>query len=76
MQAASDAQPSAMMTVFLTHKSKLNYAMLAGREYCKQRLNIEHPVCSVANYLYSDAKVVGGHKEVSTFIKLLVLCFA
>lgn len=64
MQEASDAVPSGLMTVFLSHQSKLKSAMVAARQYCKERVGIDEPVCSVANYLFCDAKVIGGNMEV------------
>lgn len=64
MQAASDLVPSGLMTVFLKHDSKLNLAMHAAREYCKLRSDIADPVCSIANYLFPEVKVIGGHTQV------------
>ena len=64
MQEASEMVQSGMMTVFLDNKSELKQAMLAAREYCEQKLDIEKPVCSVANYLSFDCKVIAGHMEV------------
>ncbi|KAF6040254.1 MCAT [Bugula neritina] len=69
MQEASDAVPSGLMTVFLSHQSKLKSAMVAARQYCKERVGIDEPVCSVANYLFCDAKVIGGNMEALEFIK-------
>lgn len=70
MQKASDEQPSGLMTIFLSHESKLNQAMKTARLYCKQRLAINNPVCDIANYLYSDAKVIGGHQEVGLILNV------
>ncbi len=71
MQKATEAVDSGMMTVFLAHGHKLNYAMLAARTYCKERLGIEDPVCKVANFLYTECKVIAGHTEVSTAVRVL-----
>ena len=65
MQAASEEIPSGLMTVFLSPSSKLKFAMMAARRYCSERLNIETPVCQVANYLFPECKVIGGNREVS-----------
>lgn len=65
MQKASETVPGAMLTVFCDHQTKLRTAMVAAREYCRQRLDIDEPVCHVANYLCTDIKVVAGHEEVS-----------
>jgi len=62
MQAASDSVSSGLVSVFLSHKSKLNYALLCARKACS---HVDRPVCSVANYLFPDVKVIGGHREVS-----------
>ena len=64
MQRASDSVDSALMTVFLSHKAKLPYALKAAKEYCQVRQQIEDPVCEVSNYLFPDAKVIGGNTEV------------
>ncbi|XP_050395824.1 malonyl-CoA-acyl carrier protein transacylase, mitochondrial [Patella vulgata] len=69
MQRASEIIPSGMMTVFVGHNSKLNFAMLAAREYCSQKLHIREPVCCIANYLYSDCKVIAGNEEALQFIE-------
>ncbi|KAK7115467.1 malonyl-CoA-acyl carrier protein transacylase, mitochondrial-like [Littorina saxatilis] len=69
MQKASEEVPSGMMTTFLNHSSKLKTAMLAAREYCKQRCNIDDPVCQVANYLYPECKVIAGHTEALDFVE-------
>lgn len=65
MQAASDDVQSGLMTVFLGRNCRLNYAMLCAREYCKQKLDIADPVCSISSYLGSEIKVIGGHIEVT-----------
>ncbi|KAK6184743.1 hypothetical protein SNE40_007146 [Patella caerulea] len=69
MQRASEIIPSGMMTVFVGHNSILNFAMLAAREYCSQKLHIRDPVCCIANYLYSDCKVIAGNEEALQFIE-------
>ncbi|XP_067933565.1 malonyl-CoA-acyl carrier protein transacylase, mitochondrial-like [Watersipora subatra] len=69
MQEEAEATDSALMTVFLSHSSKLNYAMKSAIEYCKVRKQIEHPVCEIANYLFPDVKVIGGNTEALAFIK-------
>ena len=68
MQQASEEVPSGMMTVFLRPESKLKFACHTARRYCSERLNIEDPVCQIANFLYPECKVVAGHEEVSHFL--------
>ena len=70
MQKATEEVGSGMMTVFLGADNKLNFAMLTARQYCSSRLGIEDPVCQVANYLYTECKVVAGHNEVNNYISL------
>lgn len=67
MQAASDEVSSGMMTVFLRADSRLGDATAAARMYMRERLGIEDPVCHVANYLFTNCKVIAGHTEVSPF---------
>lgn len=72
MQTASDEVPSGLMTVFLSRESNLNQAMLYAREYCKQKLDMKDPVCSIANYLFVETKVIGGNMEASSSNNLLL----
>ena len=64
MHAASLEVPSGMMSVFLTHKSKLKFACFTAKRYCTEVLKMENAVCSVANYLFPECKVVAGNNEV------------
>lgn len=68
MQAASEAIPSGMLSVFCTHKTNLSLAMEVSREVCKQKHGIKNPICHVANYLYPDCKVIAGHEQAIEFI--------
>lgn len=71
MQHASELVPSAMCTVFLHADSEIKMACQAAREWCK-RLKIpdEYAVCSIANYLFPNCKVIAGHDEAIKFIEL------
>lgn len=69
MQTASEVVPSGMLTVFCDHNTRLRTAMVAAREYCRDRIGIEDPVCQVANYLCTDVKVVAGHEEALDFLQ-------
>ena len=60
---------SGMMTVFLHASNRLGQALIGAKLYCKEKLNIEEPVCSVANYLYPECKVIGGHNAALKFIE-------
>ncbi|XP_041375753.1 malonyl-CoA-acyl carrier protein transacylase, mitochondrial-like [Gigantopelta aegis] len=69
MQTASEAEPSGMMSVFIGHDTKLNFALLAAREFCQRKLGLSGAVCCVANYLYADCKVIAGHDEALNFLE-------
>ena len=69
MQNASENIPSGMLTVFCDHKTELKKALRFAREYCIKELKMENPICSIANYLCTDAKVIAGHEEVRQIIK-------
>uniref|UniRef100_A0A147B8T5 [acyl-carrier-protein] S-malonyltransferase n=1 Tax=Alectorobius mimon TaxID=360319 RepID=A0A147B8T5_9ACAR len=57
-----------MMTVFLLPTAKPNYICHLAREWCIRK-GKEKPVCSVANYLFANCKVVAGHDEALHFIE-------
>ncbi|CAD5121635.1 DgyrCDS10128 [Dimorphilus gyrociliatus] len=69
MQKASEIIPSGLARVFLKSNSKLGFACKTARDYCKDKLKIENPVCGVANYLFPECKVIGGNIEALQFIK-------
>lgn len=68
MQIASEMQPGGMMTVFYGPDSKLKEACTRAREWAEAN-GVEQPVCSVANYLFPDCKVLAGHNEALEFIE-------
>lgn len=71
MQKASEAVLSGLMSVFLTRESRLNLAMLAARKWCNERLRLTVPIeCEIANYLFSECRVIGGNREALDFIEL------
>lgn len=71
MQEASQEVSSGLMTVFLNRDSKLKTGMLAARKWCKEKLQLEEPIeCEIANYLFSQVKVIGGNTEALDFIEL------
>lgn len=63
MQKASELVPSGMISVVGGHETNYKYACLQAKEHCKS-LGIEEPVCSVANYLFPDGRVIAGHRQV------------
>ncbi|XP_055949970.1 probable malonyl-CoA-acyl carrier protein transacylase, mitochondrial [Argiope bruennichi] len=68
MQAASDAEPSGMMTVFLSPGAKIKLACKEAREWCEQQTLFDAE-CKVAIYLFPDCKVVAGHLEALKFLE-------
>ncbi|XP_067110720.1 malonyl-CoA-acyl carrier protein transacylase, mitochondrial [Osmerus mordax] len=68
MQKASELIPSGMLSVIGRPQAKYNYACLQAREHCLS-LGIQHPVCSVANYLFPDGRVIAGHREALDFLQ-------
>ncbi|GAA50043.1 [acyl-carrier-protein] S-malonyltransferase [Clonorchis sinensis] len=69
MQKACDRIKGAMTSVFLNHDSQLKLAIAAALEHCKAHYKLENPECRIANYLYSDCKVVAGHIQAIEFIE-------
>lgn len=65
MQKASELVPSGMLSVIGRPQAQYKYACVQAKEYC-QSLGMEEPVCSVANYLFPDGRVIAGHREVYT----------
>lgn len=63
MQKASELVPSGMLSVIGRPQAQYKYACLQAKEYCKS-VGIEEPVCSVANYLFPDGRVIAGHQQV------------
>ncbi|RUS88096.1 hypothetical protein EGW08_004149 [Elysia chlorotica] len=66
MQRASEITSSGMLTVFLAHDSRLKEALKLAKEYCTERRDIPDPVCTVANFLFPECKVIAGHEEFNT----------
>lgn len=65
MQKASDVVPSGMLSVIGRPQAQYKYACLQARDYCKTA-GMNEPVCSVANYLFPDGRVIAGHQKVSS----------
>uniref|UniRef100_A0A8C8EY55 Malonyl-CoA-acyl carrier protein transacylase, mitochondrial n=1 Tax=Oncorhynchus tshawytscha TaxID=74940 RepID=A0A8C8EY55_ONCTS len=68
MQKASELIPSSMLSVMGRPQAKYKHACLQAREHCLS-LGIKEPVCSVANYLFPDGRVIAGHKEALDFLQ-------
>ncbi|XP_076861102.1 malonyl-CoA-acyl carrier protein transacylase, mitochondrial [Brachyhypopomus gauderio] len=68
MQKASDQTPSGMLSVVGRAQANYKHACLQAREHCLT-LGIENPVCSIANYLFPDGRVIAGHREALDFLQ-------
>ncbi|KAG7456252.1 hypothetical protein MATL_G00249670 [Megalops atlanticus] len=68
MQEASERVPSGMLSVIGRDQARYNYACLLAREHC-QSLGVKDPVCSVANYLFPDGRVIAGHLQALEFLQ-------
>ncbi|KAF5908402.1 malonyl-CoA-acyl carrier protein transacylase, mitochondrial-like [Clarias magur] len=68
MQNASDATLSGMLSVIGRPQANYKHACLQAREHCLS-LGIQNPVCSIANYLFPDGRVIAGHLEALDFLQ-------
>ncbi|XP_002732562.1 malonyl-CoA-acyl carrier protein transacylase, mitochondrial-like [Saccoglossus kowalevskii] len=68
MQRASEDVASGMISVMGTHTTKYRSACLEARSYCNNVLGLPDPVCSIANYLFPDGRVIAGNVEALQFI--------
>lgn len=64
MQRASELVPSGMLSVIGRPQAQYKQACLQAKEHCRS-LGIQEPVCSVANYLFPDGRVIAGHQQVT-----------
>lgn len=69
MQRVSEQISSGMMTIFYRPDAKIKFACAAAKQWCIRK-GIEDPVCTVANFLYPDCKVIAGNTEALKFIEL------
>ncbi len=54
-----------MITHFAHFKTaNLGLACESARKWVEERRGLADPVCQVANFLYTGAKVIAGHDEV------------
>lgn len=63
MQRASELVASGMLSVIGRPQAQYKYACMLAKEHCKSQ-GMEEPVCSVANYLFPDGRVIAGHQKV------------
>ncbi|KAM4569570.1 malonyl-CoA-acyl carrier protein transacylase, mitochondrial isoform 1-T1 [Odontesthes bonariensis] len=68
MQKASELVPSGMLSVIGKPQAQYKYACLQAKEHCKS-LGVQEPVCSVANYLFPDGRVIAGHQQALDFLQ-------
>lgn len=68
MQKASELIPSGMLSVIGKPQAQYKYACVQAKEHC-MGLGIREPVCSVANYLFPDARVIAGHRQALDYLQ-------
>ncbi|XP_059182060.1 malonyl-CoA-acyl carrier protein transacylase, mitochondrial [Centropristis striata] len=68
MQEASQLVPSGMLSVTGRPQAQYKAACLQAEEHCSS-LGIKEPVCSVANYLFPDGRVLAGHQQALEFLQ-------
>ncbi|MCJ8743371.1 hypothetical protein PDJAM_G00093190 [Pangasius djambal] len=68
MQKASDAIPSGMLSVIGKPQANYKHACIQARQHCLS-LGIQNPVCSIANYLFPDGRVIAGHLVALDFLQ-------
>uniref|UniRef100_A0A3Q3AAL1 Malonyl-CoA-acyl carrier protein transacylase, mitochondrial n=1 Tax=Kryptolebias marmoratus TaxID=37003 RepID=A0A3Q3AAL1_KRYMA len=68
MQKASELVPSGMLSVVGRPQAQYKYACLQAKEHCRS-LGVQEPVCSVANYLFPDGRVIAGHQQALDFLQ-------
>ncbi|XP_041636330.1 malonyl-CoA-acyl carrier protein transacylase, mitochondrial [Cheilinus undulatus] len=68
MQKASELVPSGMLSVIGRPQAQYKYACLQAKKHCSS-LGMEEPVCSVANYLFPDGRVIAGHQKALDFLQ-------
>ncbi|XP_070710223.1 malonyl-CoA-acyl carrier protein transacylase, mitochondrial [Pempheris klunzingeri] len=68
MQEASELVPSGMLSVVGRPQAHYKYACLQAKEHCMSQ-GIKEPVCSVANYLFPDGRVIAGHQQALDFLQ-------
>ncbi|KAK2892708.1 hypothetical protein Q8A67_012696 [Cirrhinus molitorella] len=68
MQKASDLVSSGMLSVIGRPQANYKHACVQAREHCLS-LDIQEPVCAIANYLFPDGRVIAGHKEALDFLQ-------
>ncbi|RVE56631.1 hypothetical protein OJAV_G00223490 [Oryzias javanicus] len=49
-------------------KAQYKQACLQAKEHCRS-LGVQEPVCSVANYLFPDGRVIAGHQQALDFLQ-------
>ncbi|AWO98144.1 putative malonyl-CoA-acyl carrier protein transacylase mitochondrial [Scophthalmus maximus] len=68
MQKASELVPGGMLSVVGRRLAQYKYACLQAKEHCKS-VGVKEPVCSVANYLFPDGRVIAGHQQALDFLQ-------
>ncbi|KAM4569572.1 malonyl-CoA-acyl carrier protein transacylase, mitochondrial isoform 3-T3 [Odontesthes bonariensis] len=67
LQKTVHCQPAVFVTS-LAAVERLHYENPKAKEHCKS-LGVQEPVCSVANYLFPDGRVIAGHQQALDFLQ-------
>lgn len=70
MQRASELVASGMLSVIGRPEAQYKYACMLAKKHCKTQ-GMEEPVCSVANYLFPDGRVIAGHQKVRSIMNAI-----
>lgn len=68
MQKASELVPSGMLSVVGRPQAQYKNACVQAKDYCISQ-GMKEPVCSVANYLFPDGRVIAGHQKALDFLQ-------
>ncbi|EFN88371.1 probable malonyl-CoA-acyl carrier protein transacylase, mitochondrial [Harpegnathos saltator] len=68
MEYASHKTPQGMMSVFCTPEAKVHEACRDAIKWARD-IGVDNPICQVAIYLYTQSKILAGHKETLEYIE-------
>ncbi|XP_063977183.1 probable malonyl-CoA-acyl carrier protein transacylase, mitochondrial [Diachasmimorpha longicaudata] len=68
MQAASDAAPQGMLSLYCKAGSNIAEACEEAKSYA-MNIGVSEPVCSIAIYLHPQTKILAGHQQALEYIE-------
>ncbi|XP_071958997.1 malonyl-CoA-acyl carrier protein transacylase, mitochondrial-like isoform X2 [Antedon mediterranea] len=69
MQYASNLVESGMLSVVGRDSTNYKIACQEAKEHCRSEEGIQDPVCSIANYMFPNARVIAGHAKALDFLQ-------